>query len=94
MSEGSECGGDCCRRYLGLGGGTDTGHGKTDAEVGFSVRWKEMDFKTSVKPCSLDGGTDTLEEEFGFQEDLAVGDGNDVGGLKNGRRMPGEQAHM
>src|SRR5690606_31035260 len=25
-------------------------------------------------------GADTLVEEFGFQEDLAVGDGNDVGG--------------
>ena len=27
----------------------------------------------------VDGGADTLVEEFGFQEDLAVGDGNDVG---------------
>jgi hypothetical protein len=30
---------------------------------------------------SLDGGADTLEEEFGFQEDLTVRDGNDVGRL-------------
>jgi hypothetical protein len=28
----------------------------------------------------VDGRSDTLVEEFGFQEDLAVGDGNDVGG--------------
>ena len=27
----------------------------------------------------VDGGTDTLVEQFTFQEDLAVGDGNDVG---------------
>lgn len=42
---------------LELGGGTDTGDGKTD----------------------VDGGADTLVEELGLQEDLAVGDGNDVG---------------
>jgi len=28
----------------------------------------------------VNSGTDTLEEEFGFQEDLTVSDGNDVGG--------------
>lgn len=47
---------------LELGGGTDTGDGKTD----------------------VDGGADTLVEELGLQEDLAVGDGNDVGGDVSG----------
>lgn len=28
----------------------------------------------------VDGRSDTLEEQLGLQEDLAVGDGNDVGG--------------
>lgn len=42
---------------LGLGGGSDSGDGKTD----------------------VDGRSDTLEEELGLQEDLSVGDGNDVG---------------
>lgn len=27
----------------------------------------------------VDGGTDTLEEELGLEEDLSIGDGNDVG---------------
>jgi hypothetical protein len=43
---------------LELGGGTHTGHGKTN----------------------VDSRSDTLVEEFGFQEDLAVSDGNDVSG--------------
>lgn len=43
---------------LGLGGGTDSGDGKTD----------------------VDGRSDTLEEELGLQEDLSVGNGNNVGG--------------
>jgi len=32
----------------------------------------------------VDGGADTLEEEIGLEEDLAVGDGNDVGGNVGG----------
>jgi hypothetical protein len=32
----------------------------------------------------VNGGTDTLVEEFGFQEDLTVGNGNDVGGNVSG----------
>ena len=28
----------------------------------------------------VDGGTDTFVEEFGLQEDLTVGDGDDIGG--------------
>jgi hypothetical protein len=32
----------------------------------------------------VNGGTDTLVEEFGFQENLAVGDGNNVGGNVGG----------
>jgi len=32
----------------------------------------------------VDGGSDSLVEEFGFQEDLAVGDGDDVGGDESG----------
>ena len=43
---------------LGLGGGTDSGDGKTD----------------------VDSGSDTLEEELSLQEDLSVGNGDDVGG--------------
>merc|ERR1719413_92844 len=41
-----------------LGGGSDTGHGKTDRN----------------------GGTLTLVEEFGFQENLSIGNGNHVRG--------------
>ena len=43
---------------LGLGGGSDTGHGETD----------------------VDGRPDALVEELSLQEDLAVSDGDDVGG--------------
>lgn len=32
----------------------------------------------------VDGGADTLVEEFGFQEDLTIGDRNDVGGNVSG----------
>lgn len=34
---------------------------------------------TGDRKTDVDGWTDTLVEEFGLQEDLAVGDGNDVG---------------
>jgi hypothetical protein len=47
---------------LDLGGGADTGHGKTD----------------------VNGGSDTLVEQFSFQEDLAVSNGNHVGGNISG----------
>jgi len=43
---------------LDLGGGTDTGHRKTD----------------------VDGWANTLVEEFSFEENLAIGDGDDIGG--------------
>jgi len=42
---------------LHLGGGTDSGDGKTD----------------------VDGGSDTLKEKFVLQEDLSIGNGDDVG---------------
>jgi len=32
----------------------------------------------------VNGGSDSLVEEFGFQEDLAIGDGDDVGGDESG----------
>jgi hypothetical protein len=31
----------------------------------------------------VDGRTHTTEEQFRFQEDLAIGDGNDIGGTVN-----------
>jgi len=34
---------------------------------------------TGDRKTDVDGWTNTLVEEFGFQEDLTVGDGNDVG---------------
>jgi len=34
---------------------------------------------TGDRETDVNSGTHTSEEEFGFQEDLAIGDGNDVG---------------
>lgn len=50
-----------------------TGDGLHDLGLGGGT--DSRDGKTDV-----DSGSDTLEEQFGFQEDLSVGDGNDVGG--------------
>lgn len=33
---------------------------------------------TGYRQTDVDGGTDTTEEEFSFQEDLAIGNGNDL----------------
>jgi hypothetical protein len=34
----------------------------------------------------VDGGTHTTEEQFRLQEDLAISDGNDIGGTVNAIR--------
>jgi hypothetical protein len=39
---------------------------------------------TRHRQTDVDGGADTLVEELGLQEDLTVGDGNDVGGNVSG----------
>ncbi|RUS30139.1 hypothetical protein BC938DRAFT_479810 [Jimgerdemannia flammicorona] len=39
---------------------------------------------TGHRQTNIDGGTDTLEEQLGLQEDLTVGDGNNVGGNVRG----------
>lgn len=54
---------------------------------------------TGHRKTDVNGGTDTLVEEFGFQENLAVGDGNNIGwnvggdiatlGLDNGQSSKG-----
>merc|ERR1712230_291971 len=59
---------------------------------------------TGHRQTDVDGGTDTLVEELSLQEDLAVGDGNDVGrnvgrhvttlGLDDGQSSQGTTAKL
>lgn len=57
-----------------LKGTSDLLHG-LELSGGADTRHRETD---------VDGGTDTLVEELGLQEDLTISDGNDVGGNVSG----------
>lgn len=59
---------------LGLGGGTDSRDGHCQMLV-----WLAKKNPRSLT-ADVDSGSDTLEEKLRFQEDLTVGNGNNVGG--------------
>ena len=64
---------------LGLGSGADTGHGETDVDGGADTL-KCRKQKVLASPPTKHPIVIYLEEEIGLKENLAVSDGNDVGG--------------
>lgn len=63
---------------LGLGSGTDTGHGETDVDLADRHNRFSACRRASYSKRGTHSRSDTLEEQLGLQEDLSISDGNNL----------------